>query len=89
MVYNVIYADAIEKDLRKIDKQTVKRLLAKIETMLVLDPYHAGLPLKGLHKGLWRYRVGDFRIIYKIIENKIIILVLRIDHRKNIYKRRL
>lgn len=85
MVYKVRYADKIEKDLKKVDKKTAGRILDKIDTVLVKDPCRHGKQLKGALKGLWRYRVGDYRVLYRIVDEAVVILVLRIGHRKNIY----
>ena len=85
MAYKVVYLDQVEQDLRKLDKSIVKKILAQIETYLVSDPKELGKPLKGEFQGYWRYRWGDYRVIYKISEREILILVLRISHRKDAY----
>jgi len=56
---------------------TVKRKLSE-------DPY-SGIKLKGRYKDLWKYRLGDFRIIYSIIDKEIKIHILRMRHRGNVY----
>ena len=86
MVYKVVYLDQIEEDLKKLDKSTVKKILARIETYLACDPKELGKPLKGEFQGYWRYRWGDYRVIYKISEREILILVLRISNRKDVYR---
>ena len=85
MVYKVSYLDSVENDFKKLDRPTQKRIINKIENHLAKDPQHLGKVLTGQFKGFWRYRVGDFRIIYKIAESEILIIVSRIGHRKNIY----
>lgn len=85
MAYKVVYLDQVEKDLKKLDKSIAKKILARIETYLTLDPKGLGKELKGEFRGYWRYRWGDYRIIYKISDKEILIIVLRISHRKNIY----
>ena len=85
MAYKVVYLDQVEKDLGKLDKSIAKKILTRIETYLALDPKELGKPLKGEFLGYWRYRWGDYRIIYKISEREILILVLRISHRKDAY----
>ncbi len=85
-MYKVFYLDSVEKDLEKLDRPTKKRILDKIEKFLAKDPKGLGKPLTGQFKGFWRYRVGDFRVIYKVAESEILIIVARIGHRKNIYK---
>ncbi len=85
MVYKVAYLDSVEEDLKKLDKSTVKKILIRIETYLAQDPKGLGKPLKGEFQGYWRYRWGDHRVIYKISEGEILILVLRIGNRKDVY----
>ena len=85
-MYKVVYLDQIEEDLKKLDKSTVKKILARIETYLACDPKELGKPLKGEFQGYWRYRWGDYRVIYKISEREILILVLRISNRKDVYR---
>lgn len=75
----------IEKDLKKIDRKTACRILDKIDAALSKDPAKHGKPLKGALKGLWRYRVGEYRGLYRIEHKDVFVLVLRIGHRKNIY----
>ncbi|OGX11974.1 MAG: hypothetical protein A2Y42_01755 [Omnitrophica WOR_2 bacterium GWB2_45_9] len=84
-MYKVVYLDAVEEDLKKLDKSTVKKILARIETYLAQDPKELGKPLKGDFQGYWRYRWGDYRVIYKISEREILILVLRNSNRKDVY----
>jgi mRNA interferase RelE/StbE len=84
-VYKVVYLDQVEEDLKKLDKPTIKKILTRIETYLVSDPKKLGKALKGEFQGYWRYRWGNYRVIYKISEREILIIVFRIGHRKDIY----
>ena len=84
-MYKVAYLDSVEEDLKKLDKSTVRKILTRIETYLVCDPKELGKPLKGEFLGFWRYRWGDYRVIYKIAEHEILIIVLRISNRKDVY----
>ena len=85
-MYKVVYLDQVEDDLKKLDKAVVKKILSRIETYLAQDPKGLGKPLRGEFQGYWRYRWGDYRVIYKISEREILILVLRISHRKEVYE---
>lgn len=85
-MYKVAYLDSVEEDLKKLDKSTIKKILNRIETYLVCDPKSLGKALKGDFQGYWRYRWGDYRVIYKIAEREILILVLRISNRKDVYR---
>ena len=84
-MYRVVYLDQIEEDLKKLDKTTVKKILTRVEAYLAKDPKGLGKPLKGDFQGYWRYRWGDYRVIYKISEHEILIIILRISHRKEVY----
>ena len=84
-MYKVAYLDSVEEDLKKLDKATARKILNRIETYLAQDPKELGKPLKGEFQGYWRYRWGDYRVIYKISEREILILVLRISNRKDVY----
>ena len=84
-MYKVVYLNRVEEDLKKLDKSTIKKILARIEGYLAANPKEAGKPLKGEFHGYWRYRWGDYRVIYKISDREILILILRISHRKDVY----
>jgi mRNA interferase RelE/StbE len=81
--YKIAFKKSVSRDLKKIDKEQVKRILNKIESEL---PQKAEIfpTLTGKFSGLRRFRVGDFRVIYSIIGDTV--LVLRIGHRKEVYK---
>ncbi len=85
-MYKVVYLDVVEKDLKRLDKSIRKKIMDKIDKVLAKDPHGLGKPLTGPFKGFWRYRKDDFRVIYKISEKEILILVSRIGHRKDVYK---
>lgn len=85
MVYKVFYKSSVQKDLKGIDKATQKKLLDKIENDLAKNPRELGKQLKGSYKGLWSYRFTDYRVIYKISSTELLILVLRIGYRKDVY----
>ena len=85
MVYKVVYLDPVEEDLKKLEKSTARKILARIENYLAKDPRELGKPLKGEFQGYWRYRWGDYRVIYKISDREVLVLVLNIGNRKIIY----
>ncbi|MGE4578158.1 MAG: type II toxin-antitoxin system RelE/ParE family toxin [Desulfuromonadales bacterium] len=78
-----------EKQLRKLDQSIQKRLLGWLADRIegCKNPRHFGEPLRGDLSGLWRYRVGDFRIICEIQDEKLVVLALAIGHRREIYVR--
>ncbi len=87
MVYKVEYAENVEHDLAKLDKSLRLKIINKIERYLAKDPEGLGKPLTGIFKGFWRYRFDDYRVIYRIRYQEIIISVFRIAHRKNVYSK--
>lgn len=80
MTWTVEFDNRARKELRKLDPQTQDRILKWLRGTLATseDPRRIGSALKGRMKGLWRYRVGDYRIISQIQEENILILVIRI-----------
>lgn len=88
MKFKVEFSVSALKTLKKFDKYTQQILLNWIETNLegCNNPRVHGKPLSANRAGQWRYRVGDYRIITLIEDNKLIILVLTIGHRRDIYK---
>lgn len=85
MAYKVVYLDQVEDDLKKLDKTTAKKIIKRIEAYLATEPKELGKALKGEFQGYWRYRWGNYRVIYKISEQEVLILILRISHRKDVY----
>ena len=78
-----MYKSSVSKDLKKIDKSIAKRILQRIEEDLGKNP-NRGIPLSGRYKGLFKYRIGSYRVIYT--KTKEGIIVLRIGHRGKMYK---
>ena len=75
-----------EKDLRKCDKPTQKRITQYIEKVVAENnPRQRGSALSHNKSGLWRYRVGDYRLICQIEDSYFIVLVIACGHRKEIY----
>ncbi|MGJ0741540.1 type II toxin-antitoxin system RelE family toxin [Enterococcus casseliflavus] len=88
MGFNVRYEKEAQKALKKMDKFQAKIILNWIEKNLVgcNDPYQHGKGLTADKSGLWRYRVGNYRILADVSKEEITILILKIGHRKEIYK---
>ncbi len=82
MPTTIEYKASVERDLRRIDKKHVNRILNKIEKVLSENP-NKGEPLKGEYKGLYKLRIGDYRAIYT--KTKEGVLILRIRHRGKAY----
>ena len=85
MGYNLKYHPDVKKnDLPKIDKKNRVRIKRAIEERLSTQPQIYGKPLQRSLKGYWKLRVGDYRVVFKVSNNTV--LVLGIIHRKEVYK---
>ena len=86
-MYKIVYAlESKEKDYKKITP-TVRDLIRKaIETRLTVDPNNVGKPLRYSLKGHRRLRVGDYRVIYRVDNDLVIVYIIEIDHRKDLYE---
>lgn len=88
MAWTVKYLTKADKALRKMDRQTSKRILDHMDEIATLDnPRTRGKALEGTLAGLWRYRAGDYRVICSIEDGDLIIIAVSIDHRSKVYKR--
>ena len=84
MVYRILYKKSVQRDLKKLDKAQASHVLDQIEKDLVVHP-DSFPTLKGQFAGLRKYRIGDYRVIYVILDDDVVIL--RIGHRREVYKK--
>ncbi|HHI2105695.1 type II toxin-antitoxin system RelE/ParE family toxin [Pectobacterium brasiliense] len=87
MVWTINYSDRALKSLRKMDKQTARRIVDFMDLRIAVaaDPRQSGKPLKGELGEFWRYRVGDYRILCEIRDDELVILAATIGHRREVY----
>ena len=85
--FKIKFNTSAAKDLRKLTKKQLKIVPSLIKSIDSLsgNPYY-GKPLKGNKKGCYSLRVGDYRIIYEVYPSKKIVYIIRIGHRKDIYR---
>lgn len=88
MNYRLVYAKDLQKLFKKLDPSVQKLVASYIKNNLenTDNPRVHGKPLLGDKKGLWRYRIGNYRLIVDIQDDVIVILILTFGYRKNIYK---
>lgn len=88
MGWTVEIGEFAESQLMKLDRPVRERILNYLNDRIegCKDPRHFGEALKGDKLGLWRYRVGDFRIICQLQQERLVILAIAIGHRSKIYK---
>ena len=85
MVYKILIDGKVIKDLKKIPLKSQKKILETIKTKLVKNPF-SGKKLLGDLSKYYRYGIGDYRIIYEIFQQEITIVIIKIKHRKDVYK---
>ena len=88
MTWTVELDDRAVKDLDRLERESRRRILRFLRERIATDesPKRLGRPLTGPKLGLWRYRVGDYRIVCRIESDRVVVLVVAIGHRKNIYR---
>lgn len=88
MAWTIEYSATATRELRKLDQTTRRRLRELLYDRVALldDPCALGKPLTGPLSGYWTYRVGDYRVICEIQDRRVVILVLRIGNRRDVYR---
>jgi mRNA interferase RelE/StbE len=88
VAWTIEYATSVQKPVAKLDPQTRKRIRSFLEEKIASldDPRSQGKALTGPLSGLWRYRVGDYRVVCDIIDRRLVVLVVKIDHRSSVYR---
>lgn len=85
-MYKAIYLEEVAEDIKSIPKNIRKTIKQAIESRIMMDPYNYGKPLRYSWKGHKRLRVGDYRVIYRVLEEKKEIIIVAIKHRKEVYE---
>lgn len=85
MTWQIEWDDRARKELRTLDPQYQKRILSYLRLRITENPRNFGKQLSGDKSGLWRYRIEDFRVICRIEDETLTVLVIAVGHRKEIY----
>ena len=87
MIYEISTTEKFDKALKKLDRQTQRIIKAWIEKNLINceNPRIHGKALTANRNGQWRYRVGDYRILAEIHDNKLVFILIDVGHRRDIY----
>ncbi len=88
MIYQLVTTDKFDKAFKKLDRQTQKIIKAWLDKNLMncTDSRIHGKGLTSNRSGQWRYRVGDYRILAEIQEERLVLVLIDIGHRSRIYK---
>ena len=90
MRYHVLISEKARKQLQKLDRVTSEMIVSWIDENLngCENPREKGKALTGPLKGIWRYRIEDYRILAEIRDGEVVILIIEVRHRKNVYEKK-
>jgi mRNA interferase RelE/StbE len=88
LAWTVDFQLTAQKQIRELDRPIQQRIFSYFRTRVLAaeDPRQLGKALTGDKGGLWRYRIGDYRAICKIEDDRLVVLVLAVGHRRDIYR---
>ena len=88
MTWNVEWDERARRELRQLDRQVQRTILRYFSERIATDddPRRFGKPLHHELQGLWRYRIGDYRAVCQIEDNHLVVLVVAVNHRRQIYR---
>ena len=88
MVWLIEFLPEAAKELKKLDRAVAARIVRTLEERIAPldDPRTIGSALVGDHAGYWRWRIGDYRVVARIEDERITVLVVRVAHRREVYR---
>jgi mRNA interferase RelE/StbE len=88
LVWTIEFEPSALKELKALGSQPRARILRTLQHQIAVrdDPRTAGSPLVGEWTGYWRFRVGDYRVIAKVLDEVLLISVVRVAHRREVYR---
>ena len=90
MAWQIEFDPAAVKELARLDQPVARRIVAFLRERIATadDPRSLGEALRGADLGsFWKYRLGDYRVIAEIVDRRVVIIVVRIGHRREVYRR--
>lgn len=87
MAWEIKFSETAMKQLAKIDRQAQKNIWKYLKERIAAseEPRSYGVPLRKDLVGFWKYRVGNYRIVVDLQDDELVVLVVRVGHRKNVY----
>ena len=83
--YKVVWKRSAEKELRKLPKEMIRKLLDQV-SMLSRDPFPAGVKKLVNSESVYRLRIGGYRLIFRVEQSKLVIEVILVGHRRDVYR---
>lgn len=84
MAWRIEFLPDAVKELKKLDRSVARRIITTLEERIATldDPRTLGSALTGDHAGYWRWRIGDYRVVARIEDERVVIIVVRVAHRR-------
>ncbi|UUL81892.1 type II toxin-antitoxin system RelE family toxin [Sphingomonas qomolangmaensis] len=88
MAWRIEFLPEAAKELAKLDRTAAARIIKTLETRIAVqdDPRSLGSTLTGDHAGYWRWQIGDYHVVARIEDDRVLILVVRVAHRRGVYR---
>ncbi|AOF97117.1 MULTISPECIES: type II toxin-antitoxin system RelE family toxin [unclassified Sphingobium] len=88
MAWTIEFLPDAVKELKKLDRSVARRIITTLEERIATldDPRTLGSALTGDHAGYWRWRVGDYRVVAQIKDERVVIIIVRVAHRRKVYR---
>lgn len=88
MAWRIEFLPDAVKELKKLDRSVARRIITTLEERIATldDPRTLGSALTGDHAGYWRWRVGDYRVVARIEDERVVIIIVRVAHRREVYR---
>jgi mRNA interferase RelE/StbE len=88
LAWTIEFLPEAAKDLKRLDRAVAGRIIRTLEERIATleNPRSLGAALVGEHAGYWRWRIGDYRVIARIEDARITVLVVRVAHRREVYR---
>lgn len=88
MAWRIEFLPDAVKELKKLDRSVARRIITTLEERIATldDPRTLGSALTGDHAGYWRWRIGDYRVVARIEDERVVIIVVRVAHRREVYR---
>ena len=87
MTYRLLFTPAVNEQVSELDRPVATRIKLYVADLDLTNPRSSGKPLAG-DSGFWRYRVGDYRILASISDHEVLVLVVAISHRRQVYRQK-
>ena len=88
MAWRIEFLPDAVKELKKLDRSVARRIITTLEERIATldDPRTLGSALTGDHAGYWRWRVGDYRVVARLEDERVVIIIVRVAHRREVYR---